>query len=159
MRVEIHLNFTGTINLNSNRPKIQACFLGKKSILHHWQKKIKWLLCICHAFFACHIIFLCSFEKPLAVKHKSGITKGMYCRHRRIKKRRRTEIQLKNLCFWLQMSAVLICSRSPQACFFSIDINVHIAETGNKQHGRIIISDGILLMKLIVLLTIGDFQS
>ena len=29
-----------------------------------------------HACFACHIIFPCSFEKPLGLKHKSGITKG-----------------------------------------------------------------------------------
>ena len=112
-------------------------------------------LCLSH-------YFPLQFRKPLAYKHKSGITKGMYCRCRRTKKKkRRTHIQLKNICFWSQMTAVSNVPKAPTRSFslstFTPQRALLKLETSNMTESLLLM--GYCLMKLTVIVTIGDRQS
>ena len=108
------------------------------------------------------VTFPCSFEKPLAVNQKPGIKQGMYCTQKNSKRRRRTCIQLKILCFWSKMSAVLQRTQSPRTCLLlyrAIDVHTSapaLLKLGTSNITESLLQIGYCFMKLIVIMTIGD---
>ena len=90
------------------------------------KKKFEWLLFVGHTRFSCH--FPLQFRKTTGSQSEVGNRKGdvLHAQKKNKNRRRQTYIQLKNLCSWSQMSAVLQCTQSPRT-FLLRDraINVH----------------------------------
>ena len=116
-------------------------------------------LLIFHACFACH--FPLQFRKTIGSQSEAGNQIGMYCTQKN-KKRRRTFIQLKILCFWSQMSAVLQRTQSPRTCLLlyrAIDVHTSapaLLKLGTSNITESLLQMGYFFMKLIVIMTIGD---
>ena len=82
----------------------------------------------------------------------------MYCTQKNSKRRRRTCIQLKILCFWSKMSAVLQRTQSPRTCLLlyrAIDVHTSapaLLKLGTSNITEPLLQMGYCFMKLIIIM-------
>ena len=82
----------------------------------------------------------------------------MYCTQKNSKRRRRTCIQLKILCFWSKMSAVLQRTQGPRTCLLlyrAIDVHTSapaLLKLGTSNITEPLLQMGYCFMKLIIIM-------